>query len=345
MTATTAAAGARDDAGATAADLDAGRADVRPALRRLGGAGAFGAAGEDPADALVAGVRMVREVATGSLAAAFSTWSQRMVVEYLRCCPLPRPMAGLVDALRTAEVTGATALAPAIGDLAGGAPLPVVAERNGSGWRLSGTIGWASNLFDDALVVAPARTPEEGRLVVAFRLTAPGVTPTPRYDLFRLNGTGTGGLHLDGVAVGPEQVLSEDLPGFMASCRPTMLLLQTALAVGLGDASLAQTRAALTGAATVLRADHEEVAGRRDGVGVRMEELAASQVGAGPAELARLRLDAMRVAADAVRLESAVSGGSGYRADSDTARRVREAAFLPVQAPTEVQLRLAAEAS
>ncbi len=36
----------------------------------------------------------------------------------------------------------------------------------------------------------------------------------------------------------------------------------------------------------------------------------------------------MDVAAHTVRLESAASGGSGYRADSGTARRVREAAFL-----------------
>jgi hypothetical protein len=34
-----------------------------------------------------------------------------------------------------------------------------------------------------------------------------------------------------------------------------------------------------------------------------------------------------------------VTGGAGYLAGSDTARRVREAAFLPVQAPTVPQLR------
>src|SRR3954465_7667105 len=196
-----------------AADLDTGRGDVRPVLRRLGQAGSFGVAGEDPSDALLPSVRLIRELATVSLAAAFSAWSQRMVIEYLRCCPPPE--ARLEEALLTGEVAGATALAPAIADLAGHAPLPVVARPDGDGWQLSGTIGWASNLFDDALVVTPARAPEDGRLVVAFRRTAPGVTPTPRYDLLGLNGTGTGGPQLDGVAVGPEQVLSEDLSGFM----------------------------------------------------------------------------------------------------------------------------------
>jgi alkylation response protein AidB-like acyl-CoA dehydrogenase len=322
-----------------AADLDTGRGDVRAVLRRLGEAGSLGTPGADPVDELLPSVRVVRELATASLAAAFSAWSQRMVIEYLRCCPSPESESDLVRALRTGEVTGATALAPAISDLAGRAELPVVAVPDGDGWRLAGRIGWASNLFDDAVVVTPARTRDEGRLVVLFRRTAPGVTPTPLHDLLGLNGTGTGALELDGVRVGSGQVLSDDLPDFMAVCRPAMLLQQSALAVGLADAALDHAGRQLTGVTAVVRAEHEELAGRRDEVAIRMEDQAGSRVGSSPRDLARLRLDAMDVAARAVRLESAVSGGSGYLAGSDTARRVREAAFLPVQAPTEVQLR------
>jgi alkylation response protein AidB-like acyl-CoA dehydrogenase len=322
-----------------AADLDTVGGDVRAVLRRLGEAGSFGIPGAEPVDELPPSVRVVRELATASLAAAFSAWSQRMVIEYLRCCPPPESESDLVRALRTGEVTGATALAPAISDLAGRAELPVVAVPDGDGWRLAGRIGWASNLFDDAVVVTPARTRDEGRLVVLFRRTAPGVTPTPLHDLLGLNGTGTGALELDGVRVGSGQVLSDDLPDFMAVCRPAMLLQQSALAVGLADAALDHAGRQLTGVTAVVRAEHEELAGRRDEVAIRMEDQAGSRVGSSPRDLARLRLDAMDVAARAVRLESAVSGGSGYLAGSDTARRVREAAFLPVQAPTEVQLR------
>jgi alkylation response protein AidB-like acyl-CoA dehydrogenase len=321
-----------------AADLDTGRADVRPVLHRLGQVGSFGDVGADPIDELLPSVRLVRELATASLAAAFSAWSQRMVVEYVRYAPAESE-SGLQQALRTAEVTGASALAPAISDLAGRAELPVVATPDGDGWRLSGRIAWASNLFDDAVVVTPARTPDDGRLVVLFRRTAPGVTPTPLHDLLGLNGTGTGALELHGAWVGRGQVLSDDLPHYMALCRPTMLLQQSALAVGLADAALGQAATQLTGVAAILRPQHDELAGRRDEVAIRMEEQAASRVGIAPGDLARLRLDAMEVAAYAVRLESAVNGGSGYLAGSGTARRVREAAFLPVQAPTEAQLR------
>ena len=78
---------------------------------------------------------------------------------------LAEPEAGLLPALQSAQVTGSTAVAPAISDLAGRGELPVVAVPDDDGWRLSGTIGWASNLFDDAVVVAPGSVRDGGAKV------------------------------------------------------------------------------------------------------------------------------------------------------------------------------------
>jgi alkylation response protein AidB-like acyl-CoA dehydrogenase len=318
-----------EHAAAGAEDVDAGRADVRGALRRLGGVGAFGTEDDDPTEALLASVRMLRRLASVSLATATAAWSQRMVLEYLRCCPPPEPLPDLVAALRAGTVPGATAPAPS------GTP-PVLARRDGDGWRLSGTVTWAVNLFDDAVVATPARTADEGRLVVLFRLTDVGVTPSPPHELLGLAGTGLGDVALDDVAVGRGRVLSDDLAGFTALCRPAMLLMQSALAVGVADAALAAAGEHL---AAVLRPDADALGERRDDVVRRLEDLAGDRVGVHPGDLARLRLSALDVAADAVRLESAAAGGPGYLAASATARRVREVAFLPVQAPGYAQLR------
>jgi alkylation response protein AidB-like acyl-CoA dehydrogenase len=324
---------------ADAADVDAGRADVRPVLRALGAMGLL--ADDDDADGgLPSAVRMVRGIAASGLASGFAVWSQRMVLEYLRCCPPSAGIRALQDVLRSGEVTGATALAPAIADLAGHGELPVLAEPDDGGWRLSGRISWASNLFDDAVVVTAARTPEEGRLVVLFRLSDPGVDLGPVPELLGLNGTGTRALALHDVAVPRGSVLSDDLAAFMSLCRPPMLLMQAALAVGLADASLAASVTHLTGVNTVFRPDHEDLSGRRDDVAIALADQAESRTGAGPAHLARARLDGIEVATRAVALETAVCGGTAYRADSATGRRVREVAFLPVQAPTLAQLRL-----
>jgi hypothetical protein len=170
---------------------------------------------------VVEAVELIRAVAAASLVDAFAVWSQTMVVEYLLCCP-PRPgLPDVVDRLRDAQITGATGMAPAVAD-AGQVPLPLSAEADGDGWRLTGTAPWASNLFDGGVVV--------------FR-------PEPR-----------------------------------------------------------------TG-----RRGHD-----------RQQRPESSQLG---------------LVADAVHLDGVLHGGRGFHAASPTARRRREAAFLPVQAPTEIQLR------
>jgi hypothetical protein len=56
-------------------------------------------------------------------------------------------------------------------------------------------------------------------------------------------------------------------------------------------------------------------------------------------ELVRLRFDSACLTTAAVALEAKAAGGRGYVSTSATARRLREAAFLPIQAPTEAQLR------
>jgi hypothetical protein len=145
--------------------------------------------------------------------------------------------------------------------------------------------------------------------------------------------------------VAADAVLSRDLRCFMSVCRPAMLLMQTALAVGLAEASVAAAAGGLTGVNASLAGDHEALRAGVEEVGDRLRDGAQRATDLTGAALAGLRLDAMRAAADAVRLEGVVAGGRGYRAASATSRRVREAAFLPVQAPTEGHLRAQLAAS
>jgi hypothetical protein len=319
----------RDRFAARAAAVDAGTDDVRTGLRLLGGRGLLDGA-------LAERVDLVRTVAGGCLASAFAVWSQAMVLEYLASVPPS-------DELRSGSVTGATAMAPALADLAGRAEVPVVARHDGDSWRLSGPIRWASNLFGDAVVVTPGRTWTGDRLVAMFRLGAPGVERTAPVELLALGGTGTGGLELHDVAV--DAVLSRDLRAFMAACRPAMLLMQSALAVGVAEAAVDAAGEHLTGVDAVLAGDHDSLRARVGEVGTRLRTHAGNPAGLTGPRLASLRLEAMRAASDAVRLETVVAGGGGYRAASATSRRVREVAFLPVQAPTEGHLRAETAAS
>lgn len=325
-----------DHVAATAAEVDAGVRDVRDGLRWLGARGLLRPhpdRGERVGDA----VRLIRALASASLADAFAVWSQTMVIEYLRCCPPAQELAVVLEELTAGTVPGATALAPALADLSGGPAVPVLATPVPDGWALTGPVPWASNLFDGAAVVLPARTPDGGRLVALLRLGDPGVAVRPPTPLLALNATGTSRVDLAGAAVPAGAVLSRDLGSFLGLCRPTMLLTQAALAVGVADAALASAAEALS---APVAAEHAALVTRRDDVAAELAELAAGR--GAPGGVPDARLAGLELVARAVELEGLVRGGSGYAAASPTSRRRREAAFLPLQAPTALQLRAAA---
>ncbi|WP_433296635.1 hypothetical protein ACQPZQ_16570 [Pseudonocardia sp. CA-142604] len=317
-----------------AADIDAGRTDPRATVRLAGGLGLL--------DTLLVRVTgLVEEVAGECLSTAFSLWAQRMVLTYLRAAACAD--AELIEGVGSGALPGCTAMAPALRDVAGIAPVPVVAERTSGGLRLHGPIHWASQLYPDALVVLPVRIGEDPgtaeRAVVRIRLSDPGVQVAPAPPLLALDSTASSSARLDGVAVAPDALLSTDLAGFVATVRPTFLLLQTAFCAGLATRCVTESAAHLTGVNLALQPDHDELGARLLDVRRRLHRWAARPDEPEKAELLRLRLDSAAVAVAAARLEATLRGGAGYRSGSAVARRLREASFLPVQAPTEGQLR------
>jgi alkylation response protein AidB-like acyl-CoA dehydrogenase len=285
----------------------------------------------------------IATAAWSDLSVAFTLWCHRMVLEYLWCAPAASTLRTTVlPAVARTELLGSTALAAAMAHHVAGTPLPVTWRPEGDGLALDGRVSWASNLFPpDFVLVTGAAHVHDGRvLIVALPGDAPGVAIDPYPRLLALQATGSSSLALRGVRVGPERVISADARGFLTRVRPTFLLLQTSFCLGLAARALAEARAALRGPYEVFRADlaalesraAELVSQLRTGVRERGASVAIR-------EHVELRLGAARLATAAVALEAKVAGGRGYLMTSPTARRLREAAFLPVQAPTEGQLR------
>lgn len=325
----------------TAADVDGGRADVRDGLRWLGEQGLLARADGN----LPLAVALVERIAGRCMSSAFSLWAHLMVQEYLRCADVPdgepvAPREALRESLHTGSAIGATAMAPALRDVAGLEEVPVSATPGGAGQRLNGPVRWASNLFADAVMVLPVRTSSDGgRAVLVLRPSDTGVHAAPRPELLALNGTASGSLQLRDVEVPEAAVLSRDLPGFVGRIRPAFLLIQSAFCAGLALRSVTEAAGHTGGANSELAWDVGVIRDRVDEVRGRLHGSAAGPSSVGPAGLLRLRLDAAGVAADATRVEATVRGGAGYVAGSDVSRRLREGAFLPIQAPTEGQLR------
>lgn len=332
-------------AAATASQIDAGRLPATTHLRAVAASGLLDA----EIDAVLArgaaadvrgSAELIAALAGECVPTAFSLWAHRVVTDYLaRGVRTPATDRALAR-LRTADAVGATGMAQALKALASIGELGIDAEPTGDGgYRLTGFVSWISNLVDDAVLVVPARLPDGRGIVVWLPFGTPGLTARAVTGLLALDATASGTLRIEGVRVPADQVLSTDLAGFVRAVKPTFLVLQTSFAAGLIRRSWSAAEGALDhGENAVFGADAAALGGEIADFLDRWRS-AAADVGAAPLrDLLQLRLDAARLATRVTRLEATLAGGRGYQAASAAGRRFREAAFLPVQSPSEGHL-------
>lgn len=278
---------------------------------------------------------VVFDLAAECTATAFSLWGHRSGLEYLDAVGAP-----VASELRTGDVPLCSAMAPAFKAAAGIGEIPVTLTRRGDHLVLDGTVPWASNLYPDAVVILPVVREDGHTAIVRTRVAAHGVSVRPLENLMALNATASGILRLEGVEIDAEQdVLTEDVPGFLAAVRGPFLLLQTSFCLGLSAAALTSARENLGGVGEMFREDLDDAVAQQQRLRADLVRLAREPRAAAPRELLQLRLDAALLTGEATRLEAKIVGGRGYALSSPTARRAREAAFLPVQSPTEGHLR------
>ncbi|MGV0625891.1 acyl-CoA dehydrogenase family protein [Mycolicibacter minnesotensis] len=316
--------------------LDTGDLDVRADLARFGAAGLFDAALRE--NGLPELVSTIERTAESSLAVGFSLWAHTMAVSYLAQAPAPARQ-GRLDALCSGDRPGVTAMAAGLKQVAGLGPVPLVADGDEGRLRISGPIHWASNVFDDSVIVLPARRADGTTLVAVVDADQAGITVAPAPDLMALGATASTSLRLHEVTVTPEQVLTTDLASFVQTVRPTFLLLQTAFCVGVATAALDGARSCGGTLAQQFSAEQAELDERVQVLRNTLFALAERPHSAELADIIRLRLDTATAAVSATRLESTLAGGAGYATRSAANRRFREATFLPIQSPSEGQLR------
>ncbi|MFL0456681.1 acyl-CoA dehydrogenase [Brachybacterium paraconglomeratum] len=303
-------------------------------------------------------------------ASAFALWGHRSAIAYHETTGTPLP-----DGAASGVVALASGMAPAFKEEAGLGEIPLLATDSPDGAiAVSGVLPWCSNLRPGGWVVTPVRWEDGRRAVVRHRRDADGVRVKELTGLTALDATASGVLLLDEVRIPAQDVLTRDMPAFRDGVRATFLQIQTAMCLGLAGAALdaaeagaddvsrevlaeelsaaaegwRQLREALAAGVRAASAVHAGGAGGPcddASSGASPSGASASAAGAAPSasvrpvELVRVRLEAALLTGRATRLEQKIVGGRGYALASDTSRRAREAAFLPVQSPTETHLR------
>jgi alkylation response protein AidB-like acyl-CoA dehydrogenase len=331
-----------DDVAGDAAVLDHGERDTRVGVTRLAQAGLIGQGAPDNHDgALPAMAATIAQLAGQCLSTAFSVWAHRMTLEYLTAADTPWARSAALD-LHNGDALGVTGMASAFKDAAGCGSLDLAATPVEGGYRLSGTLRWASNLYPDSVMVTAALLDSGEKIVVALPLAAPGVAIGDHFDLLALGSTASSTVALDDVFISNGQVLSRDIGSFLAQVRPTFLVLQSALCVGLARRCLDEAAAGLSGVNSVFAAEFDSLTAELINAESKVAAFAESVGGPatpGKRDLLEVRLAAAELVSAAAALEIRTAGGKGYARRTDASRRFREAAFIPVQSPSEGQLR------
>lgn len=337
--------------------VDRSEADLWEALHELGALDLLTAP-------LAETVELTHALARRCTPTAFSLWGHRSSVAYHEVSG-----AALPEGAADGSVPLASGMAPAYKEEAGLGEIQLVAtDLPAGGIEVSGVLPWCSNLRAGAQIVTPVRWEDGRRAILRLPRDADGVTVKPLTGLTALDGTSSGVLVLKSVQVPEADVLTRDVPRFRDRARAPFLLIQTAMCLGLAGAALDAAEAAADDVSRqVLAEDFTQAVedwerlradlvrgvegaggegadlGAAGGEGADHEGARAEGDRAGesvrPAELVAARLDSALLAGHATRLEQKVVGGRGYALASDTSRRAREAAFLPVQSPTEIHLR------
>lgn len=328
--------------------VDCGDRYARDNMELLADAGVLGLGAPSNANGELASMAsVISSLSAECMSTAFAVWASRMTVEYLTIAATPWARAAASEIV-AGQRLGVTGMASAFKEAAGCGALDLTAEplENG-GYSLSGTLRWASNLYTDSIMVTAARTPDDDRIILGLPLSTPGVQIGAHFDLLALDGTASSFVTLDKVNVPESQILSREFMTFIGTARPTFLTLQTSMCLGLAARCIDQAKKGATGINEIFEADINVTDERIDDARAVLMSLAqavSSEHSPSKTELLSLRLRAAELSTAAAGLEIRTAGGKGYSRRTDASRRFREAAFIPVQSPSESQLRWELEA-
>lgn len=332
--------------------IDAGQDLAAQIVPQLGRAGLFrvGVPAQDGGldGTTVDAIEAIASVANHSLTAAFVFWGQRTFIEYLLQSPNEGLRSRWLPALLRGEFAGATGLSNAMKYLSNIESLQMSATRLEDAdvptrWTLNGSLPWITNLRREGFLAAAAFDHSDGAPPSIFAIphNATGVARSDDLDLIALRSSNTAALRVEDTVLDASWQITPDAPAFLVRVRPAFLGLQCGMSIGLARRAL--DAVSDSGAAARAAVDDETAQLTHELNGLSKRLFDGVQQGTflhSPALLFEVRIGLASVVDAALRLEVQASGGRGYlRGQSGAARRVREAAFVPIVTPSIVQLK------
>ncbi|HYL47867.1 MAG TPA: acyl-CoA dehydrogenase family protein [Stellaceae bacterium] len=316
-------------------------------LRALGAAGAYAAhvGAADGEGHLWDGVRAMALVAEECGATAFCMWCQDACAWYLAVTPNESLRAHYLAPVARGEQLGGTALSNPMKAFAGIEPIRLKGKKVAGGYRVSGQVPFVSNLGHGHVFGAIFGADDGSHVMALLDTGMTGIKSGQRAQFVALDGTRTWAVALHDCFVPDARVLAAPAESLVPKIRPTFILLQNGLAIGLMRDCLAMIRRAARSLGHVNRflpEQAEPIAEALEQLERETESLCATPLATDRDYLRRVlqsRIDAGDWAIKAAHAAMLHLGARGYVRTARAQRRLREAYFVAILTPAGKHLR------
>lgn len=314
-------------------------------LRALGGAGAYGAHVAPAGGGLWDGVRALALVAEECLSTAFCMWCQDACAWYLALTPNEALRADYLGRVARGELLGGTALSNPMKAFSGIEPIRLKGRKVDGGYRVSGVVPFVSNLGPGHVFGAIFAGEDDSHVMALLDTDMEGVKAKQRASFVALDGTRTWAVALHDCLVPEERVLSAPAEDLVPRIRPSFILLQNGLGIGVMRDCLAMIERAGRSLGHVNRYLPEQAEPLAEALAAlerETETLSSTPLETDREYLRRVlksRVDASDWAVRAAHTALLHLGARGYVRTARAQRRLREAYFVAILTPAGKHLR------
>ncbi|GAB3055631.1 acyl-CoA/acyl-ACP dehydrogenase [Virgibacillus ainsalahensis] len=282
--------------------------------------------------------QLVEEVSKTCMTTGFSLWCHLAALTYVRNSHNDYLKKEILPRLEDGTLLAGTGLSNPMKFYGGVERLLLKAERGDGGYHISGSLPSVSNLDDGHWFGAVAEA-ESGRRVMLFiSCDTKGLILKEKTDYMGINGSATYGCRFKDCFIPDEWVISEDADAFIENVRPTFLMYQIPLGLGVTASSIqsiqkARNKQAACNQYLPVQAHNleEELQSQRENVYDYIQENIGKLSWHA---LVQHRLNTTYLTLKAANTDMIHNGGAGYLNVSHPARRLRETYFLVNLTPT-----------
>jgi len=308
-------------------------------LYALGKAGFLNSSQKEEESYLLDELELVNETAKVCMTTAFCLWCHLAALTYIRKTKNIVLREKVLSALERGELLGATGLSNPMKYYAGMEKLHLQAEQVDGGYVINGVLPAVSNLGANHYFGSLANC--NGKEVMVFvHADDENLQFKEAVDFLGVNGSATNSVRFTNVFIADESVVSHDATSFIEEIRPTFVLYQIPLGIGVMEAAIEgieKVKGKQNGSNQFLPVQAADIAKKIITLKGALKSIASGEQ-KGLLDICQLRLNTVYETLGAVQANMLHNGSGGYTNGSSPSRKLREAYFFANLTPTVRQL-------